>query len=125
MILIDHNIVTCIMQGDQYSLPFRISCRGQPMTSEELAGVEITIGTLCKATPDVAFKSETGMWEMPLTQAETFALAAEPVPTQIRLLFPDGSVVGDRFGPVTVVPSLSHKVLNASQEPTEQEQEEP
>lgn len=100
-----------IMQGDQYALSFRISCRGQPLTDSTLSGVEIVIGTLRKATPEVAYNAGKGTWDFPLTQAETFALSAEPARAQARLLFPDGSVIGRRLGMIQIVPSASKEVL--------------
>ncbi len=101
-----------IMQGDQYAVPFAITGRnGDPVTAEDISALEVVIGTLRKTTPEVTYNAETGMWDFPLTQAESFALEAKPEKAQLRVKFPDGSVIGTNAGLVLVVPSASREVL--------------
>lgn len=99
-----------MMQGDAYKLPFAVTNNGVTVVPDMVSTIEFTIGTLTRNYPDtVTYKD--GWYLFPLTQEETFALAAKKQPYQVRVKFTDGSVVGASGEYINVEASLSKGVL--------------
>ncbi len=107
-----------IKQGDAYALPIRVSVDGEPITAADLAlieSVEFMVGEdIRKVYPqDVAFDSETGVFLVPLSQTETFALEdGDTVSLDVRVEFPGGDVIGTRtMEQIRVLDALSEEEL--------------
>ena len=86
-----------IKQGDEYEIPFGITLDGAAVEQEDLAAVEVTVGChLRKTWPGaIDWDGEAGMWLLPLTQAETFAMSAgAELPVDVRVKTADGAVRG-------------------------------
>lgn len=101
-----------MMQGDSYELKVEIlSPDKTALTPEELADVEITIGSLIKTYSDGEIIYEEGEWLVPLTQEETFKLPASRVNVQVRVKWADGNVEGQLIGQLVNHESMSKEVL--------------
>lgn len=102
-----------MMQGDAYSVPVTITAQdGTVVTPDMVTCVEITIGNLSRKYPGaVTFDEDTGAWQFPLTQQQTFRLQQGKQETQARVVFASGDVFGGRGDTVFVTGSLSKGVL--------------
>ena len=102
-----------MMQGDAYSVPVTITAQdGTVITPDMVTCVEITIGNLSRKYPGaVTFDEDTGTWQFPLTQQQTFRLSQGKQETQARVVFASGDVFGGRGDTVFVTGSLSKGVL--------------
>lgn len=103
-----------MMQGDSYGLPIEIlNSDGSVVTADDVADVEITIGTLIKtySAGEIAFDAASGKWIFPLTQEETFRFPAARVKGQVRVVWLSGGVEGTPLGTINVMESLSKEVL--------------
>lgn len=102
-----------MMQGDAYSVPVTITAQdGTVITPDMVTCVEITIGNLSRKYPGaVTFDEDTGAWQFPLTQQQTFRLQQGKHETQARVVFASGDVFGGRGDTVFVTESLSKGVL--------------
>lgn len=101
-----------MMQGDSYRLPMLIQkADGTVITDADVANVEICIGRMIKTTKSGEVTYSDGYFHFPLTQEETFKLAAGPVMAQVRVAWPDGSVEGDVLGVIHISKSTSKEVL--------------
>lgn len=102
-----------MMQGDAYSVPVTITAQdGTVITPDMVTCVEITIGNLSRKYPGaVTFDEDTGAWQFPLTQQQTFRLQQGKQETQARVVFASGDVFGGRGDTVFVTESLSKGVL--------------
>ena len=62
-----------VKQGDAYALPVEIRANDEVLRVAEVETVEFYIGGLRKVYPgDVVYSEESGVFELPLTQQETF-----------------------------------------------------
>ncbi len=100
-----------MMQGDAYKLPFRIKQGETVVTLEMVDDVEIIIGTLRKSLTGGEITCADGLWQYPLTQAETFSLSGVYQKVQVRVKFKGGDTVGVRLMDIDVDISLSREVL--------------
>lgn len=101
-----------MMQGDGYGLPIEIRrADGTVVTEQEVADVEVTLGSVRKTYRQGEVTFDHGQWFFPVTQQETFSLPAERLRCQVRILWPDGSVEGVSLGEILVTESLSREVL--------------
>lgn len=107
-----------IKQGDAFALPIRISVDGEPLTARDLVlirSVEFMISEdIRKVYPaDVTFDSETGVFLVPVTQQETFALEeGQQIRLDVRVAFSGGDVVGTRtMEQLDVLDALSEEEL--------------
>lgn len=101
-----------MMQGDSYPLPVEIKkADGTVITDADVANVEICIGRMIKNTKNGEVTYSNGYFQFPLTQEETFKLAAAPVKVQVRVVWPDGSIEGAVLGTLHVLESTSKEVL--------------
>lgn len=101
-----------MMQGDSYNIALEIlNTYGQPITEEELADIEITIGSLRKTIDDgVRYDSGNGTWLFPLSQEESFQFPRK-VKGQVRLVWKNGDVEGIPFDEIRIDESISREVL--------------
>lgn len=102
-----------IKQGDEYSIPIRITADGVPATNDTLSAVEVMVGRGLRKTWPGELVYDKGCWRLPLSQKETFALGAgtETV-LDVRVKTAAGAVLGV-VEPVRVriVPAESRAVL--------------
>ncbi len=98
-----------IMQGDAYSIPVCITNGETAVTPDTVETVEIAIGSIIKKYPgEISFSD---YWIYPLTQQETFSLAPNLQPMQVRVKFIGGEISGTDCGFISVNPSISKEVL--------------
>ena len=102
-----------MMQGDQYSVPFKISNGdGTPITAADVEIVEMMIGDIRKVWPHVGtFDATTNAFLFPIDQKESLGMMSTAQPVQARVYFKGGTVVGGRTGPVNIELSRSKEVL--------------
>lgn len=104
-----------IKQGDAYELPLAITANGEPADDETLASVEVMIGPALRKTwpGEISWDGEAECWNVPLTQAETFAMpAGSELGFDVRVKTVSGVVMGI-LEPVRVrvVPAASGEEL--------------
>lgn len=81
-----------LLQGSSYVLPIKITEKsGQVVTGDVVVSNSFTIGNITK---EAVYNSETQMWEVPLTEEETFGLDNKNVEWQARFKFVGGRVDG-------------------------------
>lgn len=98
--------MTKMMQGDSYSIPF-VLMRGQTVVTPDMVkAVQLTIGVLTKSYPGNV-KYQDGKWLFPMQQEESFRLKSTKQPTQVRIRFMDGNIVGARGADIDVLESIS------------------
>lgn len=102
-----------MMQGDQYGLGIDIVYEedGTPVTKDDVADVEITIGHLKKTYKEGKVTFSNGQWVFPVTQEETFRYMPSLVDAQARIVWPNGEVEGVPLGKIRVLESRSKEVL--------------
>ena len=86
-----------IYQGDQYAVPFVVRLGGELVTPAMGCEVRIQLaGELHSSAEDLAYNAESQVWELPLTEAVSRALAGGTAPYQV------GVKIGDviRYSPV-------------------------
>lgn len=84
-----------LLQGSSYYLEFKITdTNGSLVTSDIVQKATFTLGDITKEDADIEFNAETGMWEVFLSEEETFALVGGAVEWQARFLFTNGVVDG-------------------------------
>lgn len=83
-----------LLQGSSYYLPIKITDQeGRVVTGEIVQKNTFTIGNITK---EGTYNAETEMWEVPLSEEETFSLNNEIVDWQARFLFVDGTTDGTK-----------------------------
>lgn len=100
-----------MMQGDAFVQKIRILNNGQPVTPDDVLDVEVTFGRLSKTLADGALFYRDGVWEFPLSQAETFRMRDSYQRVQVRVCWPNGDVEGLDLGDVFVAESMSRREL--------------
>ena len=101
-----------MMQGDAYSLAIRVlNSAGEPVTSEDIQDIEITIGKLRKTYLDAQLTFSDGVWLFPLTQEETHRYWPSAIKAQVRVKWANGFVEGKPLYGVRIDESLSKEVL--------------
>jgi len=98
------------MQGDSYSIKIKISQDGLVLTPEQVEELEVVIGAYTKTYPG-AVSYLDGDWLFPLSQEESFRMAAGAQPCQLRVKTTGGNVFGTDLGSLRVCDSLSREVL--------------
>lgn len=107
-----------IKQGDAYALPIRVSIDGEPVAERDLVlirSVEFMISEdIRKVYPDeAAFDRENGVFLVPVTQKETFALEeGGTIRVDVRVEFSGGDVIGTHtMQALQVLDALSEEEL--------------
>ena len=101
-----------MLQGDQYYIPFRLRNSQGIISDTNVSDVQITIGTLSKQMKDgVIYDHDPESWKFPITQKETFNMTAQSYPTQIRVKFNNGDIIGRKAGHISVLKSLSEEEI--------------
>nr|DAJ64002.1 MAG TPA: hypothetical protein [Caudoviricetes sp.] len=101
-----------MMQGDAYAVPFVIRQGETKVTPDMVETVELTIGMLSRLYPgEVTYDQKKGQWLFPLTQEQTMDFAEGSIPTQVRVKFMDGRVIGAKGGAIQVAQSASKGVI--------------
>lgn len=84
-----------LLQGSSYYLEFKITdVDGNLVTDELVKKSTFTLGNITKEDADIEFNKETGMWEVFLSEEETFSLVGGIVDWQARFLFINDVVDG-------------------------------
>ena len=107
-----------IKQGDAYAIPVRVTLDGEPLAAADLAmieSVEFMVGEdIRKVYPeDVVFDDADGVFLVPVTQEETFALEdGETILVDVRAAFSGGDVIGtETMEQIKVLDALSEVEL--------------
>lgn len=103
-----------IRQGDAFSIPVEVTVDGEAVELEDLDMVEFSIGHyIRKVWPEDGVTFKNGVFYVPLTQTETFALRPErEIPLEVRVKFASGMVLSSiPAGTVTVREAVSREVL--------------
>lgn len=109
--------ILTITQGNTESPTFKLNIRGQPVTASDVKEVELTIESedviLSKTYPEQAeYDAAEGAFRFPLSQEDTFQLAAGKATYQLRILFNDNTVKGIDQLQAKIKPSISKAVLS-------------
>ena len=103
-----------IMQGDAYNIPVEILADDGPADETLFDEVEIVIGKLRKtmSSGEITYDKDAKVFLFPVTQSETFAMAASTMGAQARVK-PKGTdkVIGIALKNVSVNGSRSQEVL--------------
>ena len=101
-----------MMAGDAFNLPIEISTENDIAGEATFEIVEVCIGNICKTTAEgeVTYDSESMVFNVPLSQEETFELHGKN-PVQVRVKAANGEVIGVAAGHLIIVGSLSKAVL--------------
>lgn len=84
-----------ILQGNSYYLEIYLTDNdGNVFTNDNVDKASFTLGSLTKENSDISFNSDTNMWEVYLTEDETFSLDAGQIKWQARFLLIDGTIDG-------------------------------
>lgn len=84
-----------ILQGNSYYLEIELTdAEGNIFTDENVSKATFTLGNLTKESNDIQFNYDSGMWEIYLTEDETFSLSAGQILWQARFLLNDGTIDG-------------------------------
>ena len=101
-----------MMQGDSYSLGFRILNNARnPITPDDVKDVEICIGHLIKSYRKLELAYSDGRWLFPLSQQETFRYWPSSVKAQVRVMWKNGVLEGKPVYGVRIEESISKEVL--------------
>lgn len=101
-----------MMQGDAFTKEIEIlNANGEPVTSDDVKDVEITIGVLSKTLSEGEIFYEDGLWKFPISQEESFKFHAAYHEAQVRVLWHSGEIEGVNLGKVHVEASKSRRVL--------------
>lgn len=100
-----------IMQGDAYRIPLHVMLSGESVAPDNIVKLEATIGGISKLFPDdITYDEERDRYMMPLTQEDTFTLKGT-AKFQTRVQIVGGDVIGKKLEDVTIIPSISKRVL--------------
>lgn len=104
----------CIMQGDEYFIPFRIALGdGEDevlLGPEAIDSVMISIGKLRKRYPEkISYLG--GYYMFYLSQEESFAFSSTLQKVQVRMKMKDGLVKGVDLGMLQILHSRDKEVL--------------
>lgn len=101
-----------MMQGDACYLGVHIlNNAGNPVTPGDIRDLEITFGPHRKRYSAGQLNYRDGIWFLPLSQAETFAVPAQSVPAQVRVHWLGGVVEGMPIHGLTMACGLSREVI--------------
>ena len=101
-----------MMQGDSYSLAFRVLNNAKAaVTPDDIQDMEITIGHIRKTYKSAQIVYNNGKWLFPLSQEETFGYWPKAVKAQCRILWANGVLEGKPIHGVRVNESISKEVL--------------
>ena len=101
-----------MMQGDSYNLGIRIlNNAGSPVTDQDAADVEITIGSLRKTYGSGQLQFFENLWLFPISQAESFGGLPAPQKAQVRIKWQNGLIEGAPLYGVNLLESISKEVL--------------
>lgn len=101
-----------MMRGDAYEIALALTDEeGNPITTEEVAEVEISLGDVTKTYTSGDVVYDDGKWLFPLTQDETLFTLAPVSGLQVRVKYLLGDVVGAKVGNVYIISSNSEEVL--------------
>ena len=101
-----------MMQGDACYLGIQLyNNAGNPITPEDIREVEITMGPLRKTYGADQLRFENGLWLVPLSQQETFALPGGQLRAQVRLCWTNGVVEGAALPGISLAESISREVI--------------
>lgn len=105
-----------MMQGDAFVQKIKINKNGNTtVTPDDVLDVEVTFGRLSKTYADGDLLYRDGLWEFPLSQAETFRMRDTYQRVQVRVCWPNGDVEGADLGDVFVTESLSRRELGGDE----------
>lgn len=100
-----------IVQGDAFTMPVILRDRNGLLDVAAVARVEFMFGDLRKVYPDgVSYDGDRGVFLIPFSQEETFALRGAPR-CQARVQLLNGSVHGTAPCRARVEESISKEVL--------------
>ena len=101
-----------MMQGDSYNLGIRIlNNAGSPVTDQDVADVEITIGSLRKRWAQAQLQYYEQLWLFPVSQSETFSCLPAAAKAQVRVKWKNGVIEGAPLYGVRMQESISKEVL--------------
>lgn len=103
-----------MMQGDSYMLGIQIlNNAGNPVTTDDVADVEISIGHLKKSYRklELLYDEDMQLWLFPLSQKETFGYWPTQVKAQVRVLWANGIIEGKPIYGIRIDESISKEVL--------------
>ena len=84
-----------IKQGDAYRIPVSVSVGDKLLSIDDVSAVEFMLGNVRKLYPgEVEFDAATNMFNIPLTQSESFAFPIGGLSLDIRVKFVGGEVQG-------------------------------
>ena len=82
-----------IRKGDAYALPVIILADGTPITDADVAGVRIGLGTITAIWPDGQLRYDSGVWLLPITQAQSYTLPQGDVYYQVQVQMSSGETL--------------------------------
>lgn len=103
-----------LLQGSSYYLPIKITDQeGKVVTGEMVQKSTFTIGDIIK---EGTYNAETKMWEVPLSEEETFGLSNEVIEWQARFLFVDRTTDGTKPKGEYVYRSVNKVLLSGGED---------
>ena len=82
-----------IRKGDAYALPVIILAGGTPITDADVAGVRIGLGTITAIWPDGQLRYDSGVWLLPITQAQSYTLPQGDIYYQAQVQMASGETL--------------------------------
>ena len=82
-----------IRKGDAYALPVIILADGTPITDADVAGVRIGLGTITAIWPDGQLRYDSGVWLLPVTQAQSYTLPQGDIYYQVQVQMSSGETL--------------------------------
>ena len=82
-----------IQKGDAYALPVIILADGTAITEADVAGVRIGLGTITAIWPDGQLRYDSGVWLLPITQAQSYTLPQGDVYYQAQVQMSSGETL--------------------------------
>lgn len=82
-----------IRKGDAYALPVIILADGTPITETDVSGVRIGLGTITAIWPDGQLRYDSGVWLLPVTQAQSYTLPQGDVYYQVQVQMSSGETL--------------------------------
>lgn len=82
-----------IRKGDAYALPVIILADGTPITETDVSGVRIGLGTITAIWPDGQLRYDSGVWLLPITQAQSYTLPQGDVYYQVQVQMSSGETL--------------------------------
>lgn len=100
------------IQGNTYNLEIALSADSRLIKGSDVSEIEFMFGSIRKLYPEeVSFVEEKGLFVVPLSQEETFALKKGETPCQARVKFATGAVKASEARSYRVGEALSKAVL--------------